>query len=770
MSGTLPAWNQIGAEIPGWLTSFVGRRDELSQLTQILGESRWVTLCGLGGAGKSRLAAELVRRLFADLPDSLASTVWWVPLASVRDPDSVPSAVASAIRVAASASSAVDDLLVRRLSSESTLLVLDGCEQVAAACGSLVSMLLTRCFGLRVLATSRIPLGLSSEHVFSVPPMTSSKADSPPDGTDAVELFVRRAQLVAPAEGVNTADPAIAEICRLLGGLPLAIELAASWTRLLSPSSLAAEIARSEDLLSSGLADLPDRHQNMTLVLNSTWRSLDAGQQRVLAGLAIFAESFDHEAAKAVTGTSLTQLRDLVEASVIQRMRDGPTGTRFRVHQLIKTYAVSRTGALDPDLVETAEAARFDYFLGLIERAADVAETADEPQWLDVVRADQDNIDAAMLWALDRRDADRALRMAAGLFTFWIYTSVTAHAAVLMDRALALPAVIDTREAMRTRARALNVAGYAAITVADLSLAQARFAEELALWESLGDDVGIATSLRGSGHAYFHNAEWVSSRTQIERSLAVSQAADDQPGAAWSIHDLAEWHDAAGNFEQAEEGWLEALARFERLGMGFGVYRVHLSLGTLALVRDDYPAALLDLRSAAQARTAEHFVYQCAELLRATASLAAATRRGRLAAELFGAASTWENTYGLTAHDNLKPIFDKGITRSQRQLSKAEWDSGYRTGSRWPPEQAMRAVDHTLAELGEALSERPAGLTEREREVLRLVAIGMSNDDIAHRLVVSPRTVHAHVRAVFAKLGVSTRTAAAHEANLLNLL
>lgn len=204
--------------------------------------------------------------------------------------------------------------------------------------------------------------------------------------------------------------------------------------------------------------------------------------------------------------------------------------------------------------------------------------------------------------------------------------------------------------------------------------------------------------------------------------------------------------------------------------MGFGVYRVHLSLGTLALVRDDYPAALLDLRSAAQARTAEHFVYQCAELLRATASLAAATRRGRLAAELFGAASTWENTYGLTAHDNLKPIFDKGITRSQRQLSKAEWDSGYRTGSRWPPEQAMRAVDHTLAELGEALSERPAGLTEREREVLRLVAIGMSNDDIAHRLVVSPRTVHAHVRAVFAKLGVSTRTAAAHEANLLNLL
>jgi ATP/maltotriose-dependent transcriptional regulator MalT len=222
--------------------------------------------------------------------------------------------------------------------------------------------------------------------------------------------------------------------------------------------------------------------------------------------------------------------------------------------------------------------------------------------------------------------------------------------------------------------------------------------------------------------------------------------------------------------KRQKRGWLDALVRFEGLGMGFGVYRIHLSLGILGLRRDDRAAALQGLRTAAQVRTAEHFVYHGAELLRATASLAAALRRGRLAAELYGAASTWEDTYGISSHDCLVPIFDRGIARARRQLTKAEWDTGYRTGERWTSEHAMQATDHALAELAEALSARPAGLTEREVEVVRLVAIGLSNDDIARRLVVSPRTVHTHVRALFAKLGVSTRAAAAHEASLLNLL
>ena len=297
----LSASDRLGTEIPGWLTSFVGRRDELAQLRQLLtGESRLVTLCGLGGAGKSRLAAELACQLAADRAEAPA-TIWWVPLESVSDPRSVPTAVAGMLQLAANAGASAEDLLVRRLSAESTLLVLDSCEQVAAASGALVSVLVTRCPQLRVLTTSRTPLGLSGEQVFPVPPMTAAD-DAGSAGSDAVELFVRRARLVAPAGNVDPEDPAIADLCDYLAGLPLAIELAASWTRLLSPAGLLNEIKRGEEVLISDRADLPDRHRNLTVMLDSTWRALDSTQQRVLARLGIFTGSFTQDGGRGRRG------------------------------------------------------------------------------------------------------------------------------------------------------------------------------------------------------------------------------------------------------------------------------------------------------------------------------------------------------------------------------------------------------------------------------------------------------------------------------------
>ena len=422
----------VGTEIPGWLTSFVGRHDVLAQLTQLLtGESRVVTLCGLGGAGKSRLAAELAGRLAADRAGA-PTTICWVPLASVSDPALVPTVVAGMLRLAANAGASAKDLLVRRLSAESTLLVLDNCEQVAAASAALVSMLVTRCPQLRVLTTSRIPLGLSGEQVFPVPPMTAADG-SGGAGSDAVELFVRRSRLVAPAGNVDPQDPAIAELCDYLAGLPLAIELAASWTRLLSPADVLNEIARGEEVLVSDLADLPDRHRNLTVMLDSTWQALDSTQQRVLAQLSIFTGSFTSEAAEVVTGASLTQLRTLVEASLIQRIPDGPTGSRFRVHELIRTFALHEAAVADPALVETAQAARFDYLLGLVEQAARATETPEEPQWLGTFDADLGNIDEAITWALDRGDSDLALRISGGLFTFWVNAPIAADNVRLVD-------------------------------------------------------------------------------------------------------------------------------------------------------------------------------------------------------------------------------------------------------------------------------------------------------------------------------------------------
>lgn len=765
------ASNRLGTEIPGWLTSFVGRQNELAQLRELLtGDARLLTICGLGGAGKSRLAAELACQLATDRAGA-PTTIWWVSLASISDPRSVPSAVAGSLRVAARAGTSAEDLLVRRLSAESTLLVLDNCEQVAATSASLVSVLITRCPRLRVLTTSRTPLGLSGEQVFPLPPMTAADG-SGGAGSDAVELFVRRSRLVAPDGNVDPQDPAIAELCDHLAGLPLAIELAASWTRLLSPADLLNQIARGKEMLVSDLADLPDRHRNLTVMLDSTWRALDSEQQRVLARLGIFTGSFTQEAAEVVSGASLQQLRALAEASLLQRIPDGPTGARFRVHELIRTFALHQAEEADPALVETAQAARFDYLLGLVERAAIVSEMPEEPQWMTSFDADLGNIRAAMTWALDRGDSDLALRVSGSLFSIWAYAPAAAHTVQLVDRALALPAVSTDAESLRIRAWVLDHGGYAALGdtsprnfTPDLALAGARFAEEFTLWERLGDEGGMARSLRGSGHVSFHAGEWAAARALIERSLAVSQGADDHRGVAWSFNDLAMWHDANGDPERAEAGWRDALGRFEQLGVGFGVYRTHLSTAILGLRREDWATAGERLRLAVQVRDFEHFVYHGSNLLAAAASLAAALRRGWAAAELFGAASTWEDTYGVCSHEGEVAVFDAGVARCQRQLTEGEWGAGYRTGACWTSAEAMHAADRVLEELAAALSTRPAGLTEREVEVLRLVAVGLSNDDIAQRLVISPRTVHTHVRAVFAKLGVSTRTAAAHEAS-----
>ena len=231
---------------------------------------------------------------------------------------------------------------------------------------------------------------------------------------------------------------------------------------------------------------------------------------------------------------------------------------------------------------------------------------------------------------------------------------------------------------------------------------------------------------------------------------------------------LAEWHDANGNPSRPRRGG--ATRSSGSNGSEWGTASTAFTCrGHPGLRREDWAEPGGNSVSAVQVRNFEHFVYHGSHLLRAAASLAAALRRSSAAAELFGAASTWEDTYGVSNHDRDVPVFDAGIARCRRQLARVRGAPATEPGP-LDLRGGDATADHVLEELAEALSTRPAGLTEREVEVLRLVAVGLSNDDIAQRLVISPRTVHTHIRAVFAKLGVSTRTAAAHEASLLNML
>lgn len=749
--------------LPTYLSRFVGREAELGELEALLMDgSRLVTLCGVGGAGKSRLAIEVARRLAEAGDHPFPDGVFWVPLVALIDPAGVPRAVASALGLREASSNVPIDALRKALRDLNLLLVLDNCEHLAGACADLISALLEACPRVVILTTSRVALHLEVEHVVAV------AALSVRNGSD---LFIDRATLSNPGYALTQANATtIGRICEQLDGLPLAIELAASWIRVLSARDLLTEIDRSLDVLASSSVTVASRHRSMRAVLDSSWQWLSEDDRRVFAGLGSFVGGFTREAAESVAGAGLASLASLAERSLIQRVPDSVGGTRYLVHELVRTYALERMGDADDASAEAVRARHFAYFLALVDRAEAVWDTAEEAASLELLAADQANVKAALLWALDRGHAERALRMCAGLLMFWMYTSALEQSEALLSRALTLGWDPSSPGTSRARAKALNVAGYAAIGVRDFTLAKQRFAEGLTIHERLGDLDSTAWNLRGFGWAHLLSGDVQASLGCEKQSLSICRSTGDLRGIAWSIHDLGEAAFAGGNDDEALARLEDGVARFEHLGVLFGAYRGYVMLENLHRKRGEWSAALTRCKQGLELQMTMHFITRGGDLLHGLAGVAAGLHRLQLACRLFAAADAWHAAYGFASHEYLRPYDERDAAEVRRRLGDEEWETTYAAGLRQTSEQAQQSAAAAIRELTAALESLPSGLTEREADVLRLVAVGLNNADIADRLVVSPRTVHAHLRSIFAKLAVTTRTAAAHEARRLGLV
>ncbi len=764
--------------LPTYLTRFVGRTAEIVEVEALLRDGRLVTICGVGGAGKTRLAIEVARRWRS----AARGDVYWVSLAEVDDPETLPGTIAAALGLDPGNVTELA-VVVDALRGRSALLLLDNCEGVADATGRLLSDVLAACPRVLALATSREPLRGRYERVFPIPPLGAFASGEGHLRGEAADLFVERAVGVVPGYALTEANlPVIERICERLDGLPLAIELAASWIRVVSPADLLAELERSTDLLTSDSETVAARHRSMRAVLDSSWRWLGQDDQEVLAALGVFAGGFTREAAEAVAGAGLSSLAALIDRALIQRMPDSTGGTRYQVHELVRSYALERLHGTGEDRADAVRSRHLDFFLDLVESANAVWESPQGPAWLGRIRLEQANIDSAMSWALERRDANRALRMAAGLFSHWIFSSVPAQYAAFLDRALSLPARSSAPEAVRIRVEALNVGGFAAIGSGDLRLARSRFVDALTLNETLDDPVLLSLTLRGLGHTLLRMGDLDAARSHIERSLTVSRGADDLRGVAWGTHDLGELEFAHGHLERAEALLCEAMERFAEFGILVGTYRAEILRGSIRAEQEDWPAALACFKRALDLAIAMHFKIRVAILFEGLAEIATALQRPDLAARLLGAATSWRGhgpdgsldasagKYGgWPRPDYFNAAFRRAVTRARRQSNAKEWEVNHALGASWTSEEAMRAADAAIRELSLALDRRAVGLTEREIAVLRLVALGLSNDDIADRLTLSARTVHAHLRSIYDKLGVSTRTAAVHEATRLNL-
>ena len=751
----------FGDTLPTYLTRFVGRDREIATVLSLLLPGRLVTVCGVGGAGKTRLAIEVAKRSRAGsggMHD--ASEVYWVQLGAVVDPADVRAAVVTGIGLPGQVSDRPLAAIVRALKDQRALLVLDNCEQVSSACRELAGSLLASCPTVTVLATSRIPLDLPAEQVFAVPPMGGTPLRSDPFQSDAIALFLDRATSVAGAYALTEHNAGtLSDICDVLHGLPLGIELAASWIPVLSPEDLLDHLRQADTALASETALVEDRHCSLAVILDSSWQWLSPRERTVLSSLAIFVGGFTREAAEAVADADLGVLAALAERSLIQRLPDARGGSRYQVHELVRHYALHQ-------LEDEREIRRrhFTCFLGLVESLETSWQNQLEPLWSNPIGADMANISAAMIWILEQGDAEGALRMAVGLDRFWIFSvPPPAVRLVWLEAALDLPWSPTGVVGIRARARAYLLASLLKTRVDPVG-ARGLAERGRMLFERIGDEAGAADCLQHVGAANLLTGDPEKGRRQIAESLVRKQACGDVRAVGWSYGLLGTADFVLGRYDEASSNLLDSVSQFERLDAPVGACHALVDLGLTLRVDGKLSAALNAYRRALRYQREYRFTTETGDTLDGLAALAVVVNRLELAAKLRGAAVGWRETYQQDPWFPMPTDFGELADGVRRRLGEQAWFEPYDAGTKLSPEGAMRFADDAVASLDEELQRRSAGLTTREIDVLHLVADGLSNAEIAERLVLSERTVHAHLRSIFDKLGVNSRTAAAHAA------
>jgi predicted ATPase/DNA-binding CsgD family transcriptional regulator len=758
--------------LPTYLTRFVGRKRDIGELEGLLQSPGLVTVCGVGGMGKTRLAIEVARRRSAStVPGPGMDGVYWVPLTGVVGSAELPVAVGLAIGLPGLSGADPLGAVMSALREAHALLVLDNCEHLAADCAELVAGLLTACPHLVVMATSQVALEVDLEQVFAVPPL-GGEAHGDLRRTDATDLFIERATAVATGYPLTAANAeAIGQICRRLDGLPLAIELAASWIRVLSARDLLSQLEEAMQAPGSSGLGVAERHRSVRAVLDGSWQWLRDQDRSVLAGLAVFVGGFTRQAAEAVTGATLATLATLVERSLIQRLPDTVGGTRYHVHELVRSYALERLADAGQQAVDAARMRHFDYFVQLSDGYEQSWDTPIEPELRNPLAADAANFDAAMLWALDQGDAERALRIVDAMFAFWLYSSTSfATRRDRLLRALALPWNPSGPAAIRTRAKALNQRAFH-VAPDDPTAATALFTEGLALMQQAGDQAGVAASLRGCATVCAQTGDAAGARRYSMEARTICRAVGDRQGELWGCFGLARAAFVAGDFAEATKLFTEAKAGFEGQNALFGAYASLVWLADLSRVEGHWAAAVKAYRQALDRMRAHRFTVHGVDLLDGLALAAAALGHFEASARLFGAAASWFDTHGAEIRTALdKDALDQAVRTLRFRLGDNAWAQAYAGGRGLTFAQALELAEEVIHELAVALDRRQVGLTGRELEVLQLLRLGLANADIADRLVLSQRTVHAHVRSIFTKLGVTTRTAAVHEATRLHLI
>jgi len=794
--------------LPASLTSLLGREKETVSLGQLLrsSEVRLVTITGPGGVGKTSLALQVAY----DLQDAFVDGVFFISLAAISDSTLIIPTIAHTLGVIESPNRLLLDSLKEFLRDRQVLLMLDNFEQIMSA-APLLSELLSACTGLRMLATSREALHLRGEQEFPLSPLALPDQSSVEVllHYSGIALFVQRAQAIQPEFKLTTDNAtSVAEICARLDGLPLAIELAAARIKLLPPQAMLTRLQESSlTLLTSGAHDLPARQQTLRSAIQWSYDLLNSDEQRTFRRLSVFVGGCTLQAALSAIEptTSLDTLDSLVNKSLLRQI-ETDAEPRLTMLETIREFGLEQLTHTHE--LESTRRAHAEYYLSFAEDAEQQLTGADQKNWLRRLEREQDNLRAALHWAIEHQEVELAQRMAGALQVFWLTRGYWSEGRRWLEESLAMDS--DAALAPVVRAKTLYGAGALTRFQGDFARARMLLEQSLTLYRPLADKTGVlmalveltritafqddqtakvsflseAASLLETlpdtvmkAYAYTELATTMldinvspiqfppkASRYMAE-SVRINRALNNPAGLALALARQGSGALFTGDFTLMASQLDEA----ERLALELGDERILSRLAGLHMLLDmrkgDLTAARRRLQDTFQ-RAANRGDHQLPIWLPMLAVVLHGQGLDVWSARIFGLTDALTGTYQ-TRGEGMAEVFRRflGIgdihAELRAQLGDEAFAREFAAGKHLTLDD-LRTIPHPPEpdSAAQAISASGTSLTAREIEVLRLLAQDLSNPQIAEKLVVSRRTVDAHLRSIYDKLGVKSRDAA----------
>jgi predicted ATPase/DNA-binding SARP family transcriptional activator len=683
--------------LPAPLTSFIGRKKERAELGSLLDpnrdDPRLVTLTGPGGSGKTRLALVVA----ADLATSFLNGVWFIDLSPLTDGDGLPGAIASALDIVEAPGHALNDVIADNLRDKTVLMIWDNCEHLVDACARLARFILARAPAVRILATSRQPLGMHGEAIWRVSPL--EVPDPVPilnarsqrihldnlANNECVQLFHERARLVRSDFSLSPNNAAaVIQVCRRLDGMPLALELAAARMGTMSARSLAERLSRALHVLAMGGTEVSERQRTLRGTLDWSYNLLSESERALFRRLSVFAGGWTLEMAEGVCVDDqlaapdvLGLLADLIDKSLVQFQADSGSG-RYHLLEVVRQYA--EECLVDSDEANEVRRRHADYCISLAETAEPALRGPDQADWLDRLEQEYSNIRSAIQWLTHQEDFDSALRLSGAIWWFCFLRGPFVEERVRLIRLLQEADAARLKIEPAVRAKALLAAGALAWKCEELPLARSLLEESVAIGRCLDDPAVAGRSLSFLGHVAGSQGDFEFGFVCAQEATERFRAAGDQIGLARSLNALGEDARRRGNDDQAEAYYRESLDIDRLVGNRAGMcLRLH-NLGYVSLHRDLTENAAEQFFEGLELARELKDLDSLAACLEGVAAVDAVAGQAYRAMRLFGAADVLREELNVPIDTADLPEHERYIVRAESRLTddlaREEWQAG----------------------------------------------------------------------------------------------